>query len=993
MSRSGRGRNQQELEALLDEARALDSAALTAFLDAACAENPALREEVETLLAAEAKWVDDSISETASWDDDLYGGQPRQNEIARLLRQATRAATKASGSEDLVGRQLGPYVLGHRVGEGGMGVVYEAHDRRLGRRVAIKVLPPWLRDEVDKKRFIREARAASAFDHPNICTVYDIGESDAGRLYMVLAFYAGETLDAKLKRGALPVAMAIEIASQVGEGLARAHEAGVTHRDIKPANIMITNEGIAKILDFGIASVAGDLGLTDTGAAIGTPSYMAPEQARGEPVDARADVWALGALLYEMLSGHQPFEAENQIALLHKILETEPEPLARLRDSLSGSVVQTIERALTKSLDRRTPTISAFLDDLEGEANPPLSSGSPRRLRRWAIAIAIATGLGFGLWRLNVVTNNQTPNVVVESARLEPLLPAQLTPSLLRIAILPFQHVGADENAFFATGLTEEITRRLASLNGLAVVSRTSAARALASASTLRDVGAQLDVAYVLEGTVNWPPRNAGVERIRITPRLVRIADLTDIWSDAYDREPANVLNAQSDIALEVATQLEVNLAQSERRTLEATLTPIPAAYLAYLRGLELSRHTTFDLAEVNQSVLMFDRAVAEDPHFVEAWAQLVRAHARLYFNGNATDQRRNLARAALNRALAIEPDGSSVRLAEAYYRYHIEGDHDGAADSFAAVALVRPHHAEVLTGLGYVERRRGNLDQAITLLERAFSYDPSNAILAENIGETYMAMRRHAETERWLTLALEKEPDRVFSLGQRALNMLAWKGCPETISEVARCSTVEAQRILDQSPIRDDPRLLYYRVLLDLYRATISTRPDQDPWREALDRLRAVPESSRGEARLLLFWREVLILRHFGLEIQAQVLAENSRQILDRLTQSAPEFALFHANLGVALALLGHRQGAIAAGERGVALAKSDLYGGPRQRELLAITLTLVGDYSRAIRELEVILSQSYMWSISPAQLRLDPIWEPLRSESAFMALLPSGS
>jgi tetratricopeptide (TPR) repeat protein len=365
----------QRIEDLLDEAFERPAAERRTFLDKACAGDPELRGQMEALL-------------TADEEAGNFLATPARESAAALLADR-------SGEAALAERKLGPYRLIREIGAGGMGVVYEAEDTRLRRRVAIKLLPPeYSRERAAKQRFLREARAAAALDHPNICTVHDVGDSD-GQLYIVMAYYEGETLKERLERGSLAVNEACQVTIQVARGLARAHEAGIIHRDIKPANVMLTRRGEAKILDFGIAKTRSDTSLTRTGGSPGTPAYMSPEQAQGKAVDARTDLWSLGALLYEMLAGRRPFQGADEQAILSAIQGRELEPLRRVRPEVPAELAGVVAKALAKSSAERYQSAAELLADLETGRAPAV----PYRLKlrrlsaSWVLIVAGAAVL------------------------------------------------------------------------------------------------------------------------------------------------------------------------------------------------------------------------------------------------------------------------------------------------------------------------------------------------------------------------------------------------------------------------------------------------------------------------------------------------------------------------------------------------------------------------------------------------------------------------
>ena len=610
-----------------------------------------------------------------------------------------------------------------------MGVVYAALDPRLKRQVAIKFLAPELtRDETAKQRFLQEAQAVSAIDHANVCTVHEIDEIDEGQLYLVMAHYDGETLKQRIARGPLPVAEAVDIGRQVGEGLAAAHAAGVVHRDIKPANIIVTTAGVAKILDFGIAKLTGVTGLTETGITLGTVAYMSPEQINGEEADQQSDVWAWGAVLYEMLSGQPPFRGDRAAVVMRAIIDLAPRPLQEIRPETPSDVVRVVRRALEKSRSRRHPTARELLAKLPGTSTP-ISNGAE------ANAVADAT---------------RSTRVTVA-----PIVATSETPS---IAVLPFSDMspGKDQDCF-CEGLAEELIDALARLDGLRVVARTSAFRFKGQEHDLRQVGDQLNVRTVLEGSV----RKAG-SRLRINAQLINAVDGYHLWSERYDRDMDDVFAVQDEIARSVVAELQVKLLGGSERPLVVRPTRNLNAYHAYVKGRH-SRLTRYDALKAGE---FYEEAVRRDPDYAAAWAGV--ADAAVMAGNNLLrppDKAAATARAAVERALALDDRLSAAHTALGKIRLYFDWQWDEADRAFSRALELNPSDVDARTGYGSFLAWTGRTDAALAQLAQAQELDPLSALACALKGIAFNVAHRYDEASIALHQALDLQPDMTLAL------------------------------------------------------------------------------------------------------------------------------------------------------------------------------------------------------------------------------------
>jgi eukaryotic-like serine/threonine-protein kinase len=937
-----------------------------AFLDEACHGDEGLRREVESLLT--------------SYDRTENFIESPAFEVAPEL--VTNARTDA-----LVGKLIGHYRIESLIGVGGMGEVYLARDERLGRKAALKLLPESLTtDETQLSRFKNEARTASALNHPNILTVYEIG-AQGNRQFIATEFIEGVTLRASIARGRIDPHAALEIAVQTGSALAAAHEAGVVHRDIKPENIMLRPDGYAKVLDFGIAKLteqrlASDDHTGETtavlqtrlGLVLGTAHYMSPEQARGQKVDARSDIWSLGAVLYEMVGGSPPFRGETPSDCIASILTTEPPPLSGVLPDVPLKLESILQKTLRKNSDERYQTIKEMLADLhilkrELEADSSLSQ----------------TKAGAGSIVSKIKRHKRGVLLTLAAALLAAaavaysfffVAPASL-PNEKSIAVLPFENLSEEKsNAYFTDGIQDEILTRLSKIADLKVISRTSTQRYKKTSQKLSEIANQLGVANLLEGSVQKTN-----DQVRVNVQLIRAANDSHLWAETFDRKLTDIFSVETEVAKAIADQLQAKLTGQEEQVIAARPTDNPEAYDAYLRGLAYTLKTGNSPGNTLGAQKYLREAVRLDPKFALGWALLSYVDAFGYraLTLQPTVALREEARQAAENALTLQPNLGEALHAKGYYYYACLKDYDTAVRYFEQARQLLPNNSRIPESLAYVTRRQGQWNQSESYFNEAERLDPRNVSLLTLHAQSCMILRRFAKALRKCDQALNITPDDVDTLAIKANIAQAEGDLPRAAALLAPLH-----------PNADHPTALETQV----YQAILERRPGQIIAR--LKEILANPDPAlgfyNGELRFWLGWAQEVA----GDQAAARESWRQARSELEAFLKEQPENYLLIGDLALTNMGLGDKATTLALSEQAMAIVpiEKDALAGPQAIEILARVAAQTGEFDRAIAALQKLLSipgsgpLATGLPLTPALLRLDPMFDPLRNDPRFQEL-----
>ena len=850
------------------------------------------------------------------------------------------------------------YRVTRMLGEGGMATVYLADDLRHSRVVAVKVLKPHLTQGVGAERFLREISTSARLNHPHILPLLDSGRA-GDLLFYVMPYVEGESLRDRLTRdGQLPVDEAVKFIAEIADGLGYAHRSGIIHRDVKPENVLVSS-GHAVITDFGIAKAldeAGESHLTATGAATGTPYYMSPEQwdSTGK-VDGRSDQYSLGCVGYEMMTGERPYLAPTTMALMLKHL-TEPIPSAqKSRPEVPEHVDKAIRTAMSKLPENRFATAEEFAAALRSPTAPiptaptlPAEGKSVRISRKAIIGAALAlvvVGGTYAGYRRFAGGGGDEPT---------------------RLAVLPFQNQGPSTDAYFAEGVSEEITNRLAGIASLAVIARTSAAQYRGSTKTSRQIGDELGVAYLIEGVVRWPG-NANSGAVRVTARLIRVSDGDVLWPYDTTATVEDVFAIQTGIAEQVTQKLSILLLEPEKRRLATQPTQNLDAYRYYLQG-NVAYERSWARQDVEDALALYQKALDLDPQFALAWAKLSRTHSWLHqLRYDLTPDRLVKAKNAADRAVALDPELSEAHLALGLYWYWGMTDYEQALAELTRAGQLQASNAQVYLQIGNIRRRQGRFPEAISNYRRSADLNPRSHNAWFNLGETLLFTRDYDQAAPYLKRVTDLAPDFLEGYVQQARLAVNARGDLETARRILRIAEERIPPTAWRAPMLDFARIIYGKNL-QVY----------------LDRLRPGAYGLDSATYHVVKARFLLQMGAPGSTTEF----DSARAVLERMRDRQPGLAWIHAQLATAYAGLHRPADAVREGQLAISLqpVSRDALDGPDVMLNLANVYVLLGNADSAAVYYDKVLSIPSWFSLN--SLRVDPLFASFVRSPQFQRL-----
>ena len=648
----------------------------------------------------------------------------------------------------MIGKTISHYKIIEKLGGGGMGIVYKAQDLKLDRYVALKFLPPHLtKSDEEKQRFIHEAKSTSALQHNNICTIHEIDETDDNQIFICMDYYEGETLDKKIKEKPLAIEEAINIAIQIAQGLAKAHEKEIVHRDIKPANIMLSKEGVIKILDFGLAKLSTQTKLTKESTTLGTVSYMSPEQARGDEVDYRTDIWSLGVMLYEMISGQLPFKGDYEQVVLYAITNENPLELSGLRSGVPLELERIVTRMLLKNREDRYQHIDDLLSELKRlkkESEVISTKKVPVKKPRKVILIPIVT---ISILLLVIVSYIF---LMPEESKDEGKILSEWENS---IAVLPFVDLSPDKGQeYFCDGMTEQIITNLSNIKRLKVIARTSVMTYKNTSKKIPEIGKELNVSHILEGSI----RKFG-NSIRVTAQLINTEDGSHLWADDFDRELGHVFEVQDDVSQAIASNLLSKLSIQEISEIKTDRPNNIEIYDQYMRAK--SFHTKFLETQnpnyLHDAILSLKEILKQEPDYLSANVELADAYNSYYNMVAKTDEEKSrymqLQKKHINIAYRLNPNSKDVLFVKM-----IISNAEQGVDYYSEIRLkkfieylkIDPNHSFANLMVGIWLREYGLVHQSLKYINKAVEFEPLFGWNLLNRGLAYFGIGKFEEAE-----------------------------------------------------------------------------------------------------------------------------------------------------------------------------------------------------------------------------------------------------
>ncbi|MFC1559145.1 protein kinase [Gemmatimonadota bacterium] len=855
----------------------------------------------------------------------------------------------------MIGKTFSHYKIVDKLGEGGMGAVYKAEDTTLNRLVAIKALSSHLSENDEaRERFVREAQAASSLNHANITTVHELLE-DEGEQFIVMEYVDGKTLREVVERGRIPIKKAVEIILQAAEGLEAAHDAGILHRDIKSANIMVNEHGRVKVMDFGLAHLEGKSQLTRTGTTMGTLAYSSPELVSGRPVNESSEIFSLGVVFYELLTGQLPFTGSSEAETVLAIISGEQSAVTQFRGDVSDQLEAVVARMLEKDTALRYQSCGELIGDLraiQGELETTTVQIS---------TVDNASNVRF--WKLIGVGGLAVAVIVALSTLFLPSMP--MATSL--IAILPATNLNSPSDEEFSNLYAIDVHERLIRIAGLAPIPRSSTFQYLYKDMPAITIGQELGADYVVATSLLWLLTEDNHTAVQVSPELIDIARNRTIWSHSYGFELTGNLNPLITIAGQVADSVVAYTSPQIEETW--VLSENDEAWSYYLRGLEYAREK-LDIERAQTALKMFQRAVELEPGFTLAHTELSQIQIWMPWNFGWSSDYKQSAKESADKAFELNPELPEVYIALGDYYYYGSLDFNNAEVQYKKALKIHPNDHVATRRMGWIRRRQGRWEDAISFLSQSLERNPREATLLYGMGQTYRRLRQFEEAEKFFSRGIAFFPHVDNTYGEMAVLIIQRDGSVDNARQF-----IEEHRDPVFSDINYSLRYSDSRQLIRLF---------PDIFSEIWMRTSQIPSNSSATEFNIV---GAILSSCRNQQTLSRALYDSARIALDtdyfeNTNYRALLFSIIHAGLG-------NKTEAIRYGERAVELLpiQLDAFDGAAVMLGLAEVYSMVGEYEEAIDTIELLLRIPS--GLSVQLLQLDPIWNPLRKLPRFQALL----